>query len=241
MTDYDVLRGVKLQSPLGRLIQARMQELGISSEQLGARLHYRKPAKGAGRVEALCGGHLNNRKSRAALARLASALEVTEENVQEALEATQELIAKLHRDAQEQERVAREAEDAAWRANFSCHAVIDTESKCPSQIVICRMTGGIGRWLIVRLDLSQSPVTFVRQTVAALQNLHTSAGHKCVPFFGRAVGFFINYTPDCAVRFDLTGKPLEALANAYRPGEIQLGIGGVNNSPITTAKALGFA
>src|SRR5215207_3619699 len=152
MTDYEVLRGVNLQSPLRDLIDNRMQELGLAPETLGFRLKYQNPAKGAGRVRALCDGHLNNRKSRAALARLPVALKVPEEIVQQAVEATQQIIADLRRQAEERQRLAWQEADARWRASFVPHAVIHTENKRPSQIVICAMTGGVGR-LIIRFDL----------------------------------------------------------------------------------------
>lgn len=226
MTDYEVLKNVKLQSPLADLIQSRMQELGFAPEDLGFRLNYRNRAKGAGRVAALCNGHINNRKSRAALLRLPVALKLPEETVQQAVAATQNLISDLHRQAAERTRLAREEADARWRADFRPHAVIDTVNKCPSQIVICAMTGGIGRWLIIRLDREQPPVTFVQQAVHAMQKLRSnSEGHKGVPFFGRALGFTINYTPDQAVRFNLEGEPLEVLPAAYKPGVIQLRLG----------------
>jgi hypothetical protein len=40
------------------------------------------------------------------------------------------------------------------------------------------------------------------------------------------VGFIINYSPDCAVRFDLEGNPVELFDRAHRPGEATLSIGG---------------
>src|SRR6476620_5408123 len=126
MTDYEVLKNVKLRSPLGDLIQGRMQGLGLAAEDLGFRLNYRNRAKGAGRVAALCNGHINNRKSRAALMRLPVALDVPAETVQQAVAATQNLITDLQRQAEERKRLARAEADARWRADFKPHGVIDT-------------------------------------------------------------------------------------------------------------------
>ena len=51
-------------------------------------------------------------------------------------------------------------------------------------------------------------------------------GRKFVPYFGETLGFVINYTPDEAVRYNLEGHPVEILEEAYRPGEIEIRIGG---------------
>ena len=222
MTDYEVLRGANLQTPLGQLIQTRITELGLSPEGLGFRLNYCNPTKAAGRVAALCNGHLNNPKSRAALDRLAAALAVPEEIVQVAVDATQQLVGDLHRQADEDHRLARETDLAHWRANFKPHAVIDTASKCPNQIVACGMTGGPERWLLVGLDCAKPPLTFVQQAIKAIEHRLPigRTGRRFVPFFGTVLGFIINYSPDHAVRFSMDGEPIEVLEQAYRPREI---------------------
>ena len=53
---------------------ARMQELGLDRRALGFRLGYHNPLKAAGRVDALCGGHVTSAKSRDALTRLPEAI-----------------------------------------------------------------------------------------------------------------------------------------------------------------------
>ena len=145
-----------------------MQELGLSAEGLGSRLGYRDSAKAAGRVQALCDGHLENKRSRAALARLAVALEVPDTVVQEALNASRQLIDESRRRLAERNRHARDVEEHRWRAEFKPHAVIETQRRCPEQIVFCGFTGGVERWLIIRFDLSKSPITFVEQAIHAL-------------------------------------------------------------------------
>ncbi len=216
-----------IRSPLARLIHMQMEQLGINAQALGFRLGYRNPAKAAGRVYALCDGHLANRRSKAALARLPHALELPSDLVERAVIATEEAILWQERQRLESARNACQAEEGKWRRGFSPHAVIHTERTVPSQIMICGLTGGIDEWLLIRLDHSQPPITFVQQVLAALpQKLQLRAdGRPCVPFFGRALGFIINYSPEKALRCSLTGQPLEVLARAYRPGEIELCIG----------------
>jgi hypothetical protein len=229
-------------TPLADLIQARMQELGLNDEALGKRLGYSNPAKAAGRVHALCNGLPLSAKSRFALWRLPEALELPAEVVTQAVADTEELFAEREREAEEQRRLTREAEDAAWRASFQPHAVIQTEYTVPTQITICGLMGGAGPRLIIPLDLSQSPITFVQQAVDAVpeNTMPRSDGGRSVMFFGRALGLIVNYSPDSALRCDLDGKPLEALDKAYRPGEVRLSFGDPPLSPTVLSRVLGF-
>jgi hypothetical protein len=45
------------------------------------------------------------------------------------------------------------------------------------------------------------------------------------PFFGKTIGFIVNYAPDRAVRFDLDGNPVERFDRAYIPGQVEVFIG----------------
>src|ERR1043165_7182278 len=109
---------MSVQTPVADLIKARMLALGLDRQALGFRLGYQNPLKAAGRVHALCDGHITSTKSRRALPRLPAALEVAPETVEAAVAATEALFAELERKAEEERRIAREQEDAEWRAAF---------------------------------------------------------------------------------------------------------------------------
>ena len=152
--------------PLATLIQARMDDLGLDGQALGFRLGYLNPLKASGRVDALCSGHLTSTKSRAALTRLPDALGLPAEVVQQALTETEHVIAEQKWQAEEERRLAREKEDAEWRATFQPHAVVQTEHRVPTQIIICGIMGGAGRFLVIPFDLTTPPLTFIQQAVA---------------------------------------------------------------------------
>jgi hypothetical protein len=99
------------------------------------------------------------------------------------------------------------------------------------------MMGGAGRFLIIPFDLSKPPLTFTQQAVTGLPEKREN-GRRYVPFFGEALGFIVNYTPDQALRCDLDGQPLEVLPKAYRPGEVELSIGGRPVSPTVMGRLL---
>ena len=217
-----------MKTPLAVLIETRMHHLGIDRAALGLRLGYRNPAKAAGRVYALCDGHITSTKSETALRRLPEAIEVPAQVVHTAVDATLSFLAELKRQEDETLRVARENEDAAWRATFKPHAVLQGERTMPASITMYAFTGGSERWLKVGFDLSRPPITFVEQVLAALPSkLHLREdGGSIVPFFGSALGFTVNYSPDRAVGFDLKGNAVENLSKAIRPGEAWVSLKG---------------
>ncbi len=87
-----------IRTPLATLIETRMQQLGLDRPALGLRLGYRNPAKAAGRVYALCDGHITSTKSKIALHRLPEAIEVPAQVVETAVNATLSFLAELKRD-----------------------------------------------------------------------------------------------------------------------------------------------
>jgi hypothetical protein len=88
--------------------------------------------------------------------------------------------------------------------------------------------GTFRRWLNIELDLSKPSNTFVQQALAALPSkLHLGKdGRLTVPFFGYALGFIVNYSPDQAVRYDLKGNAVEDLSKAFRLGRASFSLKG---------------
>lgn len=224
------------------LVRARMADLGLDPAALGFRLGYRNPAKAAGRVHAFLDGNVPlSPKSRKAAERLPEALDLPREAVDDAMERTDAVFAERAREAEQTQRREAEREQAEWRAAFRPHAVLHTERTVPSSITSCVLSGGAERWLVVHLDLSRPPASFssqVTDTLADRTKLGDN-GDRYVAFFGRALGFYLNYTPDRCVRFDLAGDAIEMLPAAYRPGRGSYSLGGQPVSEITMGKILG--
>jgi hypothetical protein len=215
-------------TPLAALIETRMQQLALDCAALGLRLGYQNPAKAAGRVYALCDGHITSTKSKTALHRLPTAIEVPAEVVETAVKATASFLAELRWQEDEKLRIARQTEDAEWRATFIPHAIILGERRIPTSITMCVISGGPERWLKIELDPSEPSSTFVQQALAALPSkLHLGKdGRLTVPFFGYALGFIVNYSPDQAVRYDLKGNVVENLSKAFRLGRATFSLKG---------------
>ncbi len=226
--------------PIAELIEKRLLELGLDAQALGLRLGYKNPAKAAGRVYAICSGYLDNRKSRSALARLADAVGLPAEVVDQVVLDTRLVIAEKRRVVRERAKAEREANEAEWRKQFRPHAVILTERRIPDQIVICGLLGGAGAYLIIPFDLSRPSATFVNQAVAGLKRKTpvVSISRRYVPFFGAPTGIVINYSPDLALHCDLDGHPIQWLSAAYRIGQIELTVGSRVQDPKTMARLL---
>jgi hypothetical protein len=204
---------------IATLIRSRTTELGLSCGEFAKRLGYKNLAKGIRRIDALCEGDIEGTKQ--FLDALPQALETSAETVQLALDQTV-------RELELAEKQEAEARDKIWRENFRPHAIILTERTVPSPIFVAAMIG-VEKLLRIDLDLTQGPVSFVRQAVDRLP--------EGVPAFGKPIGFVINYSPDKAVRFDRNGQPIAILDKAVRPGTaVLLRLGG---RPIP-AEALGL-
>jgi hypothetical protein len=196
------------------------------------RLGYKNLAKAAGRVHAICSGHLDNQRSRSALTRLALALHLPSAAVEQAIIDTRLAIAEERRAAREKEKAEQEAREAEWRRTFTPHAVILTERRVPSQITICALTGGPAAYLIIRFDIAKPSHTFVNQAVSGLAQKAPIRpdGRRCVMFFGSPTGLVVNYSPDLALLCDVAGQSIDYLTSAYRIGRTELMIGGRERS-----------
>ena len=229
--------------PIADLINERMTILGLDRERLGYRLGYTNPIKAAGRVQALCDGFIDTRKSLRAMHRLPAALEVQPEDVGRAVTATRAIFAERERERLERIRKAAKEEDATYRQSFRPHAILHTERTRPSGITIFVLSGGPARWLIIPLDETQPPVTYAGQALDGIAEVAQRGenGNLYQHFFGKVLGVYVNYSPDRAVRFDLDGNPVEVLDQSYRVGRATVTIGGKTVTPELANALLGGA
>jgi PAS domain S-box-containing protein len=77
-------------TPLGRLIQRRMRELGIRPAHLAARLGYHNMSKGSRRIDEVCRGDLAHKEQ--LLANLPKALDLPDDVVAAATDATRRQV-----------------------------------------------------------------------------------------------------------------------------------------------------
>jgi hypothetical protein len=194
--------------PIEALVQDRCRELGLRPVELVRRCGYKNVSKGLRRLEQLCKG--NFKSSVGLIPALPVALEAPVGVVKEAIEKS--------------ERYLDEFAEAAWRAQFRPHAIIITERSRPEPLFVAAFIG-VDVLLRVDFDLTAAPFTFVKQSLDGLRH-KLARWRGSLPAFGRPVGFIVNYSPDCAVRFDLEGNPVELFDRAYRPGEATFSIGG---------------
>lgn len=198
--------------PIHDLIEQQQKRLGMRRSELVQRCGFKNIVKGIRRIDRVCHGDLDSPAAKMVLDALPAALEIDKDAVETAVRDTAEIIT-------EAERQAAAEREATWRASFTPHAyLLGTESR-PSQITFYGLTGGAERWLKIRLDLSQPPVTFAAQAHAVAKRT------PLVPFHGPTTGFVVNYSPDSTVHFDLDANPVEHFDRAYTPGQVEVLIG----------------
>jgi|HubBroStandDraft_6_1064221.scaffolds.fasta_scaffold318376_2 hypothetical protein len=196
--------------PIEALITTRCRDLGLSRADIVRRAGLKNVEKGIRRLDGLYAGDLN--KATVLIRGLPAALGLPTETVDIAIKET-------HQQLEEAAQIAAAERDAEWRATFKpCAYLLGTETR-PTQIFIFAISGGAERWLRIPLDLTQPAVTFAAQAHAVVRTT------PVVPLHGATVGFVVNYTPDCAVRFDLNGNPVEVFDRAYTPGQVSIKIG----------------
>jgi hypothetical protein len=213
--------------PIHKLVETRLKELGIRRSELTHRCGFKNVNKGIRRIEAMCAGDLESPSTRMIVKALPAALEMSEEIVDATVRGTAVLL-------EQNERRAAAERDVAWRAAFKPQAYLCGTEARPSSITMYGFSGGPERWLKIPLDCSQPPVTYATQAQAVVRKT------PVVTFFGPTTGFVVNYTPDCAVRFDLDGNPVEVIPRAYSPGEVALQIGSSKISSERWGQILGF-
>lgn len=180
---------------LDGLISRRMDELGLSENQLFLRLGLRSPERGAAMMRRIVSGTLEGiGYLREPLART---LQVPVSEVDAAI-----AVSRSWRRA----RLER-----LWRASFEPHAVLLTHPRPPKVAAAALRLAGAGK-LIVTLPPSVPVVCRPRWVQSRLP--------ARVPGFGDTCGFVLNHSPDHAVRFDAGGRPVEVLPSALRRGGV---------------------
>jgi hypothetical protein len=186
-------------------------------------------AKGLRRLDSLLAGELD--KTRDLICALPTALEVSPQAVECAIEETRRQIVHT-------KEVARQAREAAWRAAFKPHAIIVTERTVPQPIFVAAIIG-VERLLRIDFNLAPPSVSYTDQAFAGIRQklaeFRSESGRssETLPCFGRPVGVIVNCTPDRAVRFDLDGNELEILSRPHRLGEAYIGLCGRLTAPET--------
>jgi hypothetical protein len=180
-------------------ITAILSAHAIPRAELAKRCGYTNVTKGIRRLDELREGSLEHYASlRVALAQ---ALDIP--------------LAELDRAADDSKYILWARQDRDYRQDFVPHVIWKTYLTVPSPITIAGM---IGASRMLRYEPStQQPMMF---SVEAAENCPEG-----VPCYGRVTGFYVNYSPDCAVEFDRLGEPVATLARAVRPGQAEVNRG----------------
>ena len=215
--------------PIVTLIEERMKALGLSRRQLILRSGLSNVTKGLRRLDALKHGE-DLESAVALISGLPTALELPLEVIQEAVQKSEEQLARV-------EEAAEKEREALFRANFTVSAYLIGTYPYPCPLTIYGVSGGAKKWLKIPIDLSLSPDSFAGQALSVVRKTPQ------VPFWGPTTGYVVNYTPDHAVKYDVNGAVVEVLPHAHIPGMVLLALGrrkfssGVVNQRLSDALA----
>lgn len=187
--------------PMARLVKSRMEALRLTKADLVRQLGYvNTTTKGLRRLQALLEGDLRSLEN--LKVPLAKALAIPEALLEEASDGSRYVL------------WAREIQE--YRRQFVPHVIWDTEFSVPRPLVIAGMIGATRR-------------LYFNPTSREPRDWSDEAAASCpsgVPCYGRVRGFWVNYSPDCAVRFDKRGLPMEGTDHAIRPGVAKATVNG---------------
>lgn len=179
--------------PLASLIEARLDGLGVSKADLARRMGYATTVeKGVRRIAALVKGDLKPYTN--LRGPLAEGLDVDVSVLDAAVADTRYVLWARY--------------DRQYRRDFRPHVVWDTELRIPQPTTIAGMVGA--NRMLYHYPVSTRPQDWSEEAVATRP--------RGIPCYGRVRGFWVNYSPDCAVHFNNEGVPGEVFGQAVRPG-----------------------
>ena len=192
MSAYRIDIDIDGELPLTSLIRSRMRELGLRNVDLAKRMGYLNVDKGMRRVSSLIEG--NTKAYPEHRLTLAGAIETDLTDLDSAYEDT--IYTFWARD------------DRQYRREFVPHVVWETALRVPRPITVAAMASAhLGLYFY---PTSERPKDWCDEALATCP--------RAVSCYGRVRGFWVNYSPDCAVLFSKLGAPREVIAHAVRPG-----------------------
>ena len=179
--------------PISSLLSSQLRILGMSTAQAARRLGYETTvAKGVRRLSALIAGDLKH-------------INTLREPLTNGLAIDQAVLDKSIEDTR---HVLWARDDRDYRINFALHVVWKTALSTPSPITVAAISGARSHLLWYPSGIDPAHVS------EAVREIMPDG----VPCYGKVTGYYVNYSPDCAVHFNPHGEPLEVLSHAVRPG-----------------------
>lgn len=186
--------------PLMTWMTSQMCALALSKADLARRMGYEITVeKGVRRLDALLAGDLRKYGNLRRELALGLYVDVT---------ALDEVVADTR-------YVQWARDDREYRLGFTPHVIWDTEFRSPRPISIAGFIGA-QRNLYFH-PAGTNPADWSEEATA-----NCPPG---IPCYGVVRGFWVNYSPDCAVHFSKQGEPDDVLVQAIRPGVATASIG----------------
>jgi hypothetical protein len=202
------------ETQISRLIEARIQELGVTRAELVRRCGFHNAPKGLRRLSEVCAGNFS--RADFLLSNLPDALGLDHQVVEAAVFTA--------------EQAEKSAQELRYRDAFRPHANIVCERSTPEPIWLAAIIG-IDRLLRIEFAEESAPITYAKQALAGVKQKLAKWNSPALPAFGRPTAVVINYTCEKAIEFDLDGKPVRVFDKAVRTGQTTLALSGRQITP----------
>jgi hypothetical protein len=190
--------------PIENLIKSRAGELGLTLAQVISRTGLANTSKGMRRLIQLFDGDFVS--SRGLIEKLPEALGLRGIEIEAAV-------------ADSKNELAAEA-DKAWRDSFKPHAIVRTaQGGRPRQITFAAMCGA-GRFVLIIFPENLPTADYKAYAFAALERQKEDIGK----YFYAIEGLVINWSPDSATRYDLSGDEISHLNKATVMGRLSFSL-----------------
>lgn len=177
--------------PLYALINTALKSQNLSWNALYDKIGYANKSKAARRVQQILMGDLSSSLSLDIQNKIRLALNLNEPHYQAAINECNKL------------RAAKVAQvTAVQRAEFVPYGRLICVNSIPNNITACALVNG-GKFRLVKLEINQPIDTHVSQMQRYILK------NPSVLFFGKVIGFWVCYTYDFSIRYDLKGNVLE--------------------------------
>jgi transcriptional regulator with XRE-family HTH domain len=194
--------------PMERLILSRMEELGLSMEDMLARLHMAQRPRTLNLLHRLMQGTVPKKPH--LLTWLPAAIEVDPEVVQNALAATHETLRR--RKAEEEARHA-----SLIAENWHPAAMLVTERRIPQPLFV----GFLGMDNLTLLGDLPENITRAERVALAMERAQARVarwGGERIPGFGRALGVRVEHLVGDVAFYDFKGREAPALEDDWMNG-----------------------
>jgi hypothetical protein len=198
--------------PLGRYIQCKIEERGMTKTEVIDRCGWQNAKKGLRRLDKMIRGTVLNMNL---LTKLVGILDLDKDEVNRHLRLTSAIL-----------RMGQEKDERSKRVNWVPFVHVLAELSRPTSITIVAFCGGDpSRYVEVPTPVTLLPYEQQIAEVGKLLREHHVDHKGRTHFFGKIVGFVYHFTYDYGIEFSVAGEVVGKRTTPFTPPRTTLSVG----------------